>query len=160
MYIKHMERFWNKVNKDGPVLSKELGSCWIWTAGKSGKMGYGNFHITHRHRVMAHRYSFFLEHGREATPLCLHKCDNPPCVNPCHLFEGSTRDNVQDCVVKGRKPRKESNGGSKLVQEQVDQIRSLYGTGRFTQLSLGEKFGMSQTQIGNIVRNAKNGGWA
>jgi hypothetical protein len=92
-------RFWSKVDK-----SKGLKSCWPWK-GKLDKDGYGRF-STGKHRKQkwhrAHRFAFYLSKGYLTDLYILHRCDNPACCNPNHLFEGTQKDNVLDCKVKGR----------------------------------------------------------
>jgi hypothetical protein len=101
-----VQRFWSKVNKDGPVPAHrpELGPCWLWTAARFGKgeQRYGAFSINQKN-YRAHRVSHFIATGKDpADRLILHACDNPPCCNPAHLFQGETADNVDDCRKKGR----------------------------------------------------------
>ena len=89
------ERFWEKVEKtDG---------CWKWTASTNG-VGYGMIRVSNKkHRDCAHRVSWMLAHGEiPKGKWILHKCDNPGCVNPEHLFLGDNTANVQDMHRKGR----------------------------------------------------------
>lgn len=98
------ERFWEKVNKDGPTARPELGPCWVWTSTQDGH-GYGAFYRGTGPRG-AHRVSWELYHGEPAGALCvLHKCDTPLCVRPEHLFLGTRTDNMADKVAKGRQSR-------------------------------------------------------
>jgi hypothetical protein len=115
------ERFWESVNKDGSTLRPELGPCWEWTGARligGGQRGsdrprlYGNHYLGFsvdeagkktQHFRSAHKFSWELHHGPVTVGLyVLHRCDNPPCVNPAHLFLGSAQDNVDDMLEKGR----------------------------------------------------------
>ena len=107
------ERFWAKVNKDGPIPPHrpELGKCWVWTASKY-QNGYGQFSIG-RKAIFAHRLSFEIAHGQIAPGWCVcHACDNKPCVNPGHLWLGSYADNMRDASAKGRMATGDRNGSN------------------------------------------------
>ncbi len=89
------DRFWKKVE----IKSKD--ECWEWS-GTLTEKGYGRFSFNLRNRC-AHRFSWILQNGDIGKDkMILHKCDNPKCVNPHHLFEGTARDNMMDCINKGR----------------------------------------------------------
>lgn len=90
-----IKRFWSSVDKDGE------NGCWLWTRGRN-EHGYG---VLDRKSGsgLAHRYSWELANGPIPTGLqVLHRCDNPPCVNPEHLFLGTRLDNMADMTAKGR----------------------------------------------------------
>jgi hypothetical protein len=97
-----MERFWEKVDKNGPTIRPELGPCWLWTGAKK-ELGYGVINdggkIVRASRVSFEHHIRKLEPGEEAC----HKCDNPPCIHPEHLFAGTHGDNMRDMYAKGRK---------------------------------------------------------
>lgn len=102
------ERFWEKVNKDGPTMPHMDSACWVWTAGCIG-CGYGNFAISSGNTVLAHRYSYQLAHGDIVGRLFVcHRCDNRLCVRPDHLFLDTPLGNVTDMVAKGRYKNAES----------------------------------------------------
>jgi hypothetical protein len=93
-------KFWSRVDKKGPVY-KNLGRCWIWTG--SRLKGYGQVHFREQRACLAHRASWFLAHGRlPKNVLICHKCDNPLCIRPSHLFQGTNKMNSEDMVAKGR----------------------------------------------------------
>jgi len=100
------ERFFAKVDKNGPIIRPDLGPCHLWTGSTDGD-GYGQIGLGARGEGLekAPRVAFFLEHGRWPEPCALHKCDNPPCVRPDHLFEGTKADNMRDMANKGRSRR-------------------------------------------------------
>lgn len=91
------DRFWAKVNRGAPD------ACWEWL-GVRGQRGHGRFYLNPRQpTIPAHRAALIftgIEVPQGAT-VC-HHCDNPPCVNPAHLFVGTQLDNVRDMIAKGR----------------------------------------------------------
>ena len=100
------DRFWAKVDHDGPTPDHvpELGPCWIWTASKDSRRwkGYGFFWDGKRQRS-AHRFSWELAYGAVADGMfVLHRCDNPSCIRPEHLFLGTHQDNMHDRDLKHR----------------------------------------------------------
>lgn len=120
-----IERFWSKVNKNGPV-HPTLGQCWDWTAGKN-RRGYGAFSYGFSRNRAAHRYSWEIRFGSIPDGLFVcHHCDRPCCVNPSHLFLGTYQDNIDDCISKGRQNKGEKVHNAKLTSEQVIAIRKRY----------------------------------
>ncbi len=95
------ERFWNKVNKKGPIPDdKSLGRCWIWT-GLKNERGYGRIYFDGK-TTKAHRVSVFLKSGKMHKNHTLHRCHNPSCVNDSHLYEGTHSENMRDMALSGR----------------------------------------------------------
>jgi len=100
------KRFWRHVDKDGqvPPHNPELGPCWNWIGAGSTKaaFAYGQIRFAGRlcpaHRIVCHVLVDALGSNDQA----LHRCDNPRCVRPDHLFRGSQADNIRDCSAKDR----------------------------------------------------------
>jgi hypothetical protein len=168
--------FWSRV--------KKTDTCWLWT-GKSTKAGYGQ--LSRRisgvsTTYLAHRLSWELHNGPIPEGLlALHKCDNPPCVNPDHLFLGTHADNSQDMVKKGRSckaeknflnqhpevrpkgdnhymrrfpervKRGENNIAAVLTDDKVREIRRRYIPGKNT-LALAKEYGVDSSSILNITK--------
>ena len=153
MTVPLEERFWPKVNKNGPVPKHcpELGKCWIWTAAKM-RHGYGMIAVKwiKRRAEGAHRASWVMANGPIPNKLhVLHKCDNRPCVNPSHLFLGTKKDNMIDAVKKGRVHLGELHGMTKLTWKDVNVIRSL--SAFFPQSKIARQFSSSQSTVSNIL---------
>ena len=143
------DRFWEKVDKNGPIIRPELGPCWVWTASLRDT-GYGQLMITEtRIPEKAPRIAWFLEHGEwppDDKQVC-HKCDNRPCVRPDHLFLGTNDDNIRDKIAKGRQPRGIQQ--SDLTVDNVLTIRRL--AGELPQTVIGTLFGIDQSSVSHIV---------
>lgn len=143
------ELFWSKVEIGLPD------ECWEWQAYRDVN-GYG--------RVMsggqcwhAHRLAYFYHYGYLTTGLDVcHACDNPPCCNWGHLWEGTRLDNLKDMRAKGRQPeyRGASNPNSKLSEDDVREIRRLVTTG-LTYAEVGRKYGVVADHISRIFSRNK-----
>lgn len=132
-------------------FTKRIDGCWIWN--KSTKEGrYGQISVG-RKMERVHRVSWNLYFGEIPSGMyVLHKCDNPLCVNPAHLFIGTQKDNMDDMIEKGREPnlRGERNGRSKLVENDVRGIRKLLLIGE-RQKDIAIKFGVSLNIVSYIA---------
>jgi hypothetical protein len=148
------ERFWRKVDKRGP-LAKCGGRCWAWLGAKS-EDGYGRFKRRHAY-VRAHRYSWESNFGPVPEGLCvLHRCDNPSCVRPSHLFVGTNADNSRDMLRKGRHAHASFSGQTNpqalLTEEDVREIkRRCRPHGTESTNEVAEYYGVSRTTIYDVI---------
>lgn len=133
------ERFWPKVR------IRSADECWEWQAAKDGH-GYGAIAASHERRTLqAHRVAYELAHGPITGGLhVLHRCDNPACVSPAHLFLGTHKENMDDMAAKGRGMQ----GGAKLTEGDVREIRATGNPSR----DLARMFGVTPTIIRQIKR--------
>jgi transposase-like protein len=137
--MDRIERFWARVVKgDG---------CWEW-GGARNRAGYGKI-MVQRAVIPAHRFSWQLTNGPIPEGLyVLHTCDNPPCVNPAHLFVGTHSDNMADMVAKGR-----DRGNRHVSAESARLIREANFRG-VEQSEIAREFGIAQTTVSHIVRGS------
>jgi len=147
-YATLKERFWQKVNKCG------IDDCWEWTACKYANLLYGAI-LAEGKKKLAHRVSWELNNGEIPEGLCvLHKCDNPICVNPNHLFLGTHLDNSRDRDAKGRHvacdQRGEKGPRSKLTNKEAHEIKILTKHGALTQWIIGDMYNVVQSRISAI----------
>lgn len=142
------ERFWEKVDKRGDD------ECWNWIANK-GKTGYGMVWFG-KGFLRSNRASWIIHFGNiPKGMLVCHKCDNPSCVNPAHLFLGTSKDNAQDMLSKGRNPNQkgENNGFAKFKDEDILKIREMWKSGKYLQREIMETFGISRNYLWRILYN-------
>lgn len=145
------KRFAKHVNKRGRKVSHMSSRCWEWT-GALNRSGYGQFAIAYKPHG-AHRAAWIFANGDIPKGLhVLHKCDNPCCVRPDHLFLGSHSDNVQDAMNKGRITSGEDHHAVKLSDKEVRDIRKSYAQGCSTQVTLAKEYGIHKVYISSLVR--------
>lgn len=140
------------------IKSSSNDECWIWS-GYKNPAGYGHSSIKHK-TIYAHRLSYMLFVGQipDNYKVC-HKCDNPSCVNPAHLFVGTQLDNIRDRDKKSRKtwPTGESNPNAKLTDSEVSEIRKLKSETNVTTRKLAKRFGVSAGYISLLCRGIRRG---
>lgn len=122
-------------------------SCWLWTGCRDYE-GYGIFWAD-RKNYRAHRVAFLFEYGGMPTLSLCHTCDTPSCVNPEHLFVGTSGDNARDCIQKGRSKIKPGRNFTKLTDKDVRVIRSLWPA--VSQNKLAAQFKVGQSTIWNVT---------
>lgn len=145
----HADRFWQSVDMRGPD------ECWPWKGGTNGH-GYGACGYANR-RSNASRVAYIMAHGEPETigKVVCHRCDNPICCNPAHLWLGTHGDNVRDCVRKGRQRLKfgaaHHRSTAKLTPVQVLEVRALHRNKKLTYSEIGRIYGVHNTTIRSMV---------
>lgn len=136
--------FWRYVD----VRSRD--ECWLWTGARDKRMHYGVFKY-HLRQYKAHRFSFEIASGAIPDGLdVLHRCDNPPCVNPAHLFLGTQADNNRDRDTKMRNSHGERNYFAKLNESDVRRIRDLHAQG-VPQKDIAKEFNIDRHHVSDIT---------
>lgn len=138
------------------VMPEPNSGCWLWI-GATKANGYGNCSDGERSRN-AHRLSYELHVGEIPAGMVIrHRCDTPSCVNPDHLVPGTQRENIQDCIAKGRARRGvfagEDGHFAKLTEAQVEEIRRAPRSYGYRKV-LAERFGVSASAISKVVGRA------
>jgi len=140
---ERIANFWAKVDKESHV-----GGCWVWQGAKFSK-GYGAIQLGVGNTARTHRVSYVLHNGPFDDDLVVcHKCDNPACVNPLHLFLGTEADNAADRKNKGRSARQYGgkNGQSKLTD---NIVVSIYQDPR-TNRDIAAEYGVASSLVSQI----------
>lgn len=139
VFKMNAKTFWSKVNKGSES------ECWPWN-GAGGRYGHLNFEGKF---IKSHRMAYILTYGRPAQGLCIcHKCDNPRCCNPNHLFTGTHKENSQDAVNKGRLNGR--NSPIKFPTIIVEEALRRIANGE-SQTSVGKSFGISSAHMSYLV---------
>lgn len=156
-YVKKIpEKFVNSIKNRfyAKILIPNENGCMIWNGSKDPR-GYGGFVGLHKKMTSAHRYSYQLHIGiiPKGMFVC-HKCDNPSCVNPEHLFLGTNSDNHQDMLKKGREKDNSGtkNGMSKLDESKVIEIKKLLSEGNLTHKEIGNRFNISRQVVSSLKK--------
>jgi predicted XRE-type DNA-binding protein len=130
---------------------KQPNGCWLYPA--KGSRGYGSVTVGSRYdgtvgvRRPA-RIAYEGSHGPIPAGMSVcHRCDNRSCVNPEHLFLGTSKDNAEDMVIKGRSCRGNKNARAILTQDDVIAIRRAAGTQR----EIADRFGISRPHVSSIL---------
>lgn len=142
--LSPVQRFWTYVDRGE--------GCWRWT-GTGDRRGYGHFKVRGRMNG-AHRFSYELHFGPIPRGLYVcHKCDNPACVNPAHLFLGTAADNARDRSRKGR-----SNHARRIAPATAERVVADYERGAGSQEALAARYGLSQSRVSQLVLEARASG--
>jgi len=136
------EKFWSKVK-----LTADDERCWEWQ-GCVNEKGYGKIQRNNK-RYYAHRFAWLLVKGIEPQMFLLHSCDNPICVNPKHLREGTQKDNINDCIERGRKPVGDKCSYAKLTNKQVKKIKQMLRDG-IPQPRIAVEIGITDKRVSAI----------
>ncbi len=154
-----MDRLLENIDKDGPVphASPELGPCWEWLGSRT-KEGYGHINIRIARRSYVQKYVHRLMYQESAGVLddaskVLHRCDNPGCANPSHLFLGTQADNMHDRDRKGRGYFKtgSQHPQAKLTDQDVISVRLAATDGSLIRREAMDRLGISDATLSRII---------
>ena len=175
---EEIDRFWSKVDKNGPIAPGMTTPCWIYERGRFDS-GYGAFSWRDK-TVRAHRFGWMVTHGEQPPPALRHTCHVRACVR--HTIAGGHKENMRDMVEAGRQasgdrswprmrpellargdrngsrthpekvPRGERHWNASLTDTEAGAVRDLYATGAWTQVELALEFSVTQGTISRIIR--------
>ena len=141
---QQIDKFWSRVDRSGGP-----DACWPWLRYRSPG-GYGEVKLGNR-KWRANRAAYCVEYGVDPGELfACHKCDNPWCCNPSHIFLGTARENSHDSMSKGRRPKGSGHGMAALTDDDVIRIRSLRSGGAKLR-EISEEYGISFTHVKRII---------
>lgn len=150
---KTLDRFWSKVG-----ITAHPDRCWEWLGGTYKE--YGHFSITYAPQkdipVRANRIMYYLHYGiHPENKIVCHRCDNPKCVNPSHLFLGTNKDNTQDMIKKGRKFITRGTDKEctwvKLTKEKVIELREMSKHSDFNYTHIAKEMGLDTKTVWNAI---------
>ena len=147
-FVRLLDRYWPKVDV------RSSSECWPWKAKARHPFGYGRMSAGRKMQIKAHHIAYVIQYGPIPKGMCvLHKCDNPACCNPFHLFLGTKKDNTRDMMSKGRwsKPpvvRGEKHHAAKIPDAEIPKII----TDTRAQWRIAEQYGVSETTIWRIKK--------
>lgn len=141
---KNEKIFYDRILKFVDINNKN--NCWVWWYKKT-KSGYPILEGEYVHRLVYYLWYGVLPENK----FVCHKCDNPSCVNPKHLFLGTHGDNIQDMVKKGRNAKGEKTNNNKLKNKQVREIKELFKNQYKTISQIADIYNVSRSTISNII---------
>jgi hypothetical protein len=145
-HTSHHNRVWPTIEEKFDQRVDRTGSCWVWTGGLNSN-GYGTLKRPGGKPRYAHRYSWERENGPIPDGLnVLHKCDNPPCVRPDHLFLGTQKVNGEDMAGKWRSTWGERNAQARLTDAQAVAVANDWRSTR----EVAEQYGISRSTVSKI----------
>jgi len=142
-------RFWSHVHK------REAGECWLWSGGQIKR--YGQTKVDGK-SIGAHRLSWIIANNADIpVGICVcHSCDVTACVNPAHLFLGTTQENTKDRDIKGRHRVVfgDKHYAAKLTTNDVVKIKALFAKGGISRRKIAKQYGVAHTVINHVINGS------